>query len=61
MLWHKRPLGERVHFKRFVMILRSAGFVIRDLIGGQNTVNSAYVGTDVVPFGPRYAASRCPR
>jgi hypothetical protein len=31
------------HFKRFVMILRSAGFVTRDLIGGQNAVNSAYI------------------
>jgi hypothetical protein len=31
------------HFKRLVMILRSAGFVHRDLIGGQNAVNFAYV------------------
>lgn len=31
------------HFKRLVMILRSAGFVHRDLIGGQNAVNFAYI------------------
>lgn len=31
------------HFKRLVMILRSAGFVHSDLIGGQNAVNFAYV------------------
>lgn len=31
------------HFKRLVMILRSAGFVHRDLIGGQNSVNFAYI------------------
>jgi hypothetical protein len=31
------------HFKKLVMILRSAGFVHRDLIGGQNAVNFAYI------------------
>jgi hypothetical protein len=31
------------HFERLVMILRSAGFVSRDLIGGQNAVNFAYI------------------
>ena len=31
------------HFKRFTMILRSAGFVTRELIGGQNAVNFAYI------------------
>jgi hypothetical protein len=31
------------HFKRLVMILRSAGFVHSDLIGGQNAVNFAYI------------------
>jgi hypothetical protein len=30
-------------FKRLVMILRSAGFVHSDLIGGQNAVNFAYI------------------
>ena len=30
------------HFKRITMILRSAGFVISDMIGGQNAVNFAY-------------------
>jgi hypothetical protein len=33
----------QTHFERFVMILRSAGFVSRDLIGGQNAVNFAYI------------------
>lgn len=33
----------QTHFERFVMILRSAGFVISDLIGGQNAVNFAYI------------------
>lgn len=33
----------KTHFERFVMILRSAGFVSRDLIGGQNAVNFAYI------------------
>ena len=31
------------HFKRITMILRSAGFVTSDLIGGQNAVNFAYI------------------
>ncbi len=31
------------HFKRLVMILRSAGFVTSDLMGGQNAINFAYV------------------
>lgn len=33
----------QTHFERFVMILRSAGFVTSDLIGGQNAVNFAYI------------------
>ena len=31
------------HFKRFVMIIRSAGFVDASLIGGQNPLNFAYI------------------
>ena len=31
------------HFKRITMILRSAGFVTSDLLGGQNAVNFAYI------------------
>lgn len=31
------------HFKRITMILRSAGFVTSDLIGGRNAVNFAYI------------------
>jgi hypothetical protein len=31
------------HFKRFVMILRSAGFVHSDLMGSQNAINFAYI------------------
>lgn len=31
------------HFKRITMIVRSAGFVTRDLIGAQNNVNFAYI------------------
>jgi hypothetical protein len=31
------------HFKRFTMILRSAGFVTQDLIGSRNAVNFAYI------------------
>ncbi len=31
------------HFKRFVMIVRSAGFVDSSLIGSQNALNSAYI------------------
>lgn len=31
------------HFKRFVMIIRSAGFVDPSLIGSQNALNSAYI------------------
>lgn len=33
----------QTHFERYVMILRSAGFIISDLIGGQNAVNFAYI------------------
>lgn len=33
----------RTHFERLTMILRSAGFVTSDLIGGRNAVNCAYV------------------
>ena len=33
----------QTHFERFVMILRSAGFVSSRLIGGQNAVNFAYI------------------
>jgi hypothetical protein len=33
----------QTHFERLLMILRSAGFVSRDLIGGQNAVNFAYI------------------
>ena len=31
------------HFDRITMILRSAGFVTSDLIGGKNAVNFAYI------------------
>ena len=31
------------HYDRLIMILRSAGFVTSSLIGGQNTVNFAYI------------------
>ena len=31
------------HFKRFIMIIRSAGFVDTSLIGSQNTLNFAYI------------------
>ncbi len=31
------------HFEKFTMILRSAGFITRDLFGGQNAVNFAYI------------------
>ena len=31
------------HFKRFIMIIRSAGFVDASLIGSQNTLNFAYI------------------
>ncbi len=31
------------HFKRFIMIIRSAGFVDSTLIGSQNTLNFAYI------------------
>lgn len=31
------------HFKRITMILRSAGFVVSNLIGAQNNVNFAYI------------------
>jgi hypothetical protein len=33
----------KTHFERITMILRSAGFITSDLIGGQNAVNFAYV------------------
>ena len=33
----------KTHFDRFTMIVRSAGFVTADLIGGQNKVNFAYI------------------
>ena len=33
----------KTHFERFTMIVRSAGFVTNDLIGGQNAVNFAYI------------------
>jgi len=33
----------QTNFERLVMILRSAGFVSPDLIGGQNSVNFAYI------------------
>lgn len=33
----------KTHFDRITMILRSAGFVTRELIGGQNAVNFAYI------------------
>ena len=31
------------HFKRFVMIIRSAGFVDPSMIGSQNALNFAYI------------------
>ena len=33
----------QTHFERFMMILRSAGFVSRSLISGQNALNFAYI------------------
>ncbi|HEY3776770.1 MAG TPA: DUF262 domain-containing protein [Rhizomicrobium sp.] len=33
----------RTHFDRITMILRSAGMVVNDLIGGRNAVNFAYI------------------
>lgn len=33
----------QTHFERFVMIMRSAGFITSNLIGGQNAVNFAYI------------------
>ena len=33
----------RTHFERITMILRSAGFVTNDLIGGRNAINFAYI------------------
>lgn len=33
----------KTHFGRITMILRSAGFVISDLIGSQNAINFAYI------------------
>lgn len=34
---------KQTHFERLTMILRSAGFVTSDLIGGRNAVNFAYI------------------
>ena len=34
---------KETHFDRITMILRSAGFVTNDLVGGQNAVNFAYI------------------
>lgn len=34
---------KKTHFDRITMILRSAGFVTSDLIGGRNAVNFAYI------------------
>jgi hypothetical protein len=34
---------DQTHFERFTMIIRSAGFVVADLIRAQNNVNFAYV------------------
>ncbi len=33
----------QTHFERFTMILRSAGFVTSDVIGGHNAINFAYI------------------
>lgn len=33
----------KTHFDRITMILRSAGFITSDLIGGQNAINFAYI------------------
>ena len=33
----------QTHFERLIMILRSAGFISRDLMPGQNNVNFAYI------------------
>jgi hypothetical protein len=33
----------KTHYDRLVMILRSAGFITSSLIGGQNTINFAYI------------------
>jgi len=33
----------KTHFDRLTMILRSAGFVTRDIMGGQNAINFAYI------------------
>jgi len=38
-----REFINQTHFERLTMILRSAGFVTRDLIGGRNAVNFAYI------------------
>ena len=38
--WH---FINKTHFDRITMILRSAGFVTSDLIGGRNAVNFAYI------------------
>jgi hypothetical protein len=33
----------QTHFERLLMILKSAGFVVSDLIGGKNAINFAYI------------------
>lgn len=33
----------QTHFQRLLMILRSAGFITRDLLSGQNSLNFAYI------------------
>jgi hypothetical protein len=38
-----RSFINQTHFERLMMILRSAGFVSKSLIGGQNAVNFAYI------------------
>lgn len=38
-----RQYINQTHFERLTMILRSAGFVTSDLIGGRNAVNFAYI------------------
>jgi hypothetical protein len=38
-----RAFMSQTHFERMTMILRSAGFQTRNLIGGQNAVNFAYI------------------
>ncbi|MFN9692968.1 MAG: hypothetical protein ACK550_04100 [Synechococcaceae cyanobacterium] len=33
----------KTHFERIIMILKSAGFVTRDLIRSRNAINFAYI------------------